>query len=139
MAVTLIWVCALPAWLRMLMIGAVLLGGGLSLRRQALLAGPCALRALEWPAGHGDFVLFLGPGLRRIEAESEESRQFGTRLWRLRFRTSEGPVDALVDTGRQDPRTLRRLGRRLFGPSRGSAGPVPAAGRPQAATIPDKV
>jgi hypothetical protein len=139
MAVILTLQCGLPLCLRVLISALVLVAGGITLRRHVLLRGPRALRALRWPGEEGGCDVYLGPGFRRMTASLEDPRRYGPHLWLLRFRTTEGLVEAFVDTGRQDPHAVRRLAGCLFGLSRRSAGAVTAAGRRQADTIPPKV
>jgi hypothetical protein len=101
--------------LRLAIMGLVVSIAGPTLWSYVLLRGPRALRALEWVAGEqGACHVFVGRAGRRLAAVPEGCVRYGG-LWLLRFRTDEGLFHLLVDTGRQDPRALRRLGRRLFG------------------------
>lgn len=139
MAVVLTLQSGLPLWLRMVIGALVVIAGGITLRRHVLLRGARALRALQWPGEEGGYDLYLGPRLRRVTGIPEHPRRYGPTLWLLRFRTTEGLVEACVDTALQQPRPLRRLGGCLFGLSGRSAGAVTVAGRRQADTIPRKV
>jgi hypothetical protein len=118
----------LPWIWRMLFAG--LLGlAGLPLRSFVLLRGPRALRALEW---NEEFFVWRGhpgQGGRQLPAVPTLFRRYGASLWVLGFETVEGRCGLLLDTARQDPRSLRRLARRLdrgFGPGPGE----PASGKP---------
>jgi hypothetical protein len=128
-AVMLTFQSSLPMVFQFAIAASTLWAGGMALHGYVLLRGASALRGLEWPAGEeGAYFVHLGPGLRRLPASPEGCERYGEQLWLLRFRTGEGWVKALIDTSGQDPRSLRRLGRRLFAD----------VGR-QAATMPPKV
>ncbi|HUQ09536.1 MAG TPA: hypothetical protein VM146_04410 [Steroidobacteraceae bacterium] len=106
----------LPWQLRLAIAALVMGSGGHTLWSYVLLRGPRSLRALEWSGSEPDtYYVWVGPAGRRLAALPEGCRRYGTALWLLRFRTAEGLFELLVETGRQDQRSLRRLGHRLFG------------------------
>jgi hypothetical protein len=106
----------LPWPLRLSIAALVIAAAGPTLWSYVLLRGPRSLRALEWSGLEADtYYVCIGPASRRLAATPEGCRRYGKALWLLRFRTAEGPFELLVETGRQDQRVLRRLGRRLFG------------------------
>jgi hypothetical protein len=94
----------------------VVVVGGWTVRSFILQSGPRALRALEWSPDDGDsYYVCVGPEGRRLPAIPADCRRYGPVLWLLRFDTSEGRFQLLVEPVIQEPKALRRLGRRLFG------------------------
>lgn len=138
-AAALILFSQLPGWLAAILIVSVSGAGGFALWRYVFLRGARALRRLEWPGEEGTYHVALGLSGRRLAAMPEGCRRYTLHLWLLRFQTGEGPVQILVDTGRQDPKALRRLARRLFRDTDAAQGLVPAAGPRGTDTIRTKV
>jgi len=78
-----------------------------------LLAGPRAVRAIEW-SNNGEFFVFLGPALERHPATiANGTFRLGTRFWVLRFAMPSGTRSVLVEETLDDARTFRRLSRCL--------------------------
>lgn len=99
---------------------------GRAVKRFISLRGPGSLRAIEWGTGHG-FLVLLGSGHRLPAVVARGCRRYGIGLWILRFDTISGPVAVLIDTRLQEPRSLRRLSRRLGWGPEGHSGLPPAA------------
>jgi hypothetical protein len=99
---------------------------GRTVERFILLRGPRSLQAIEWGTGPG-FLVLLGNGHRLPAVAARDCRRYGMGLWILRFDTISGSVAALIDTRLQEPRSLRRLSRRLGWGPEGHAGLPPAA------------
>jgi hypothetical protein len=129
-AVALVGQAALPAPWQLAIIAAVLAITVIPIRRQVFLRGDRAVRALEWSAAEpGSYYVRLGPSARRLTASPGACQRYGPYLWVLRFETSEGLVQLLIDARRQDPRATRRLACRLFGTraNPGRSGRAPTA------------
>jgi hypothetical protein len=115
MAGVLVAQARLPAFLRLSIAVVVIASAGHTLASHVLLRGPRALRAVEWSGGESDtYFICIGAAGRRLAGTPEGCQRYGEALWLLRFRTREGVFQLLVETGRQDQRALRRLGRRIF-------------------------
>jgi hypothetical protein len=122
---------ALP-WLARLVICAIVAAAGVhGLRAFVLLAGPRAIRAIEWNEA-GELSVCLGAGLARYPAIlSPGSFRLGLRFWVLRFATPVGPRSVLVAEAVAASRAYRRLSRCLEGQLRRGSG----RGRRPAVTI----
>jgi hypothetical protein len=83
-----------------------------SMFRFVLLRGRKAIRAVGW-SGQGDFHLELGPGHRQVVARLAAYQKLGLGLRTLEFRTGEGRLRLLMDTGLQRQTGVRRLVRAL--------------------------
>jgi hypothetical protein len=113
----------LPWWLRLSIATLSIGAAGRTLWSYVLFKGPRALRALEWSGRDPDtYYVCVGSARRRLVAQPDGCRRYGKALWLLRFRTGEGVFQVLIETRRQDPRAIRRLGRRIFGPAGSDAG-----------------
>lgn len=125
-----VWQTGLPAQWQLAIAGALLAVTFIPLRCQVFLRGDRAVRALEWsPAAPERYYVWLARPARRLAATPDACARYGP-LWVLRFRTSEGLVQLLIEARHQDPRELRRLARRLFGtagPATGRSGRSAAA------------
>jgi hypothetical protein len=118
---------SLPPWPIRILGGLLLiLTTGRAVVRFVSLRGPRSLQAIEWGAGPG-FLVRLGDGRRLPAIAARGCRRYGIGLWVLRFDTISGPVAAVIDTRRQEPRSLRRLSRRLGWGPEGHSGRPPAA------------
>lgn len=117
------------AWCWRWLLAGMLVTAVWPLRRFVMLKGPRALRVLEW--NREEFVVWLGPPGRgrRLPAMPWRCQRYGACLWVLGFETAEGRCGLLVDASRQDPRSLRRLARRLHWASGSASGP-PADKKP---------
>lgn len=84
-------------------------------------------------AGHDDtgpYLFVANAARRRVRVHSVQLRQFGNRVWVLRFSTAHGPLTRLVFPGLQEPRVLRRWVRgfsRDSGAASGQFGPRPGS------------
>jgi hypothetical protein len=89
--------------------------GARAVWRCVLLRGTRAVRSLEWREHDSqvEFHLWLGEPGRRLPAMPQACLRYGLFLWLLRFKTSEGIHELLVNTACQEPAVLRRLSRRL--------------------------
>jgi hypothetical protein len=137
-AVSLVQLTALPQLLKVVIAAAVVTAGCGTLWRFVFLRGSRGCRALEWSAEEGLYYVYLGGSRRRLAAVPEECRRYGI-AWVLRFRTTEGPAQLLLDTRYQDAQALCRLSRALFPESADAEGPVRAAGLQGPDTIRPKV
>jgi len=103
---------ALPWPARIAICGALATTGIRGVREFVLLAGPRAVRAIEWTEA-GEFFVCLGPGFARHPATlSNGTFRLGVRYWVVCFATPTGPRAALVEAS-GDPHPFRRLSRRL--------------------------
>ena len=103
----------LPWVMRIALCPAVLLLGARCIRSFILLAGPEAVRAIEW-SEEGEFRVRLGPGFEAQPASlAPGSFRFGVGCWVLRFRTPAGLRPVLIAGGNQDAERFRRLSRCL--------------------------
>jgi len=113
---------ALPWFARLAICTAVTAAGVRTLRVFALLAGPRAVRAIEWNEA-GDFFVCLGATFARHPASlSEGSFRLGARFWLLRFATPVGPRSVVVEEAARAPIAFRRLSRCLNGHLRRRSG-----------------
>ena len=104
---------ALPWLARLAICAAVAVAGHGSLRVLLLLAGPRAVRAIEWNEA-GDLSVCLGATLASYPATlSDGSFRLGARFWFLRFATPVGPRSVLVEEAARAPTAFRRLSRCL--------------------------
>jgi hypothetical protein len=128
---------ALPWAARLAICGAVAGAGAgaRGLRTFVLLAGPRAVRAIEWnPAG--ELSVRLGDCLAPQPATLEHgSFRLGARFWVLQFATPVGARSVLVEQAPGDIRAFRRLSRCLNGHLRRGSG----RSRQPAVTIRPKV
>lgn len=108
------WFAVALPWLARLTLCAAVIGAGLrGVRVFVLLAGPRAVRAIEWNEA-GDLAVCLGATLARHPATlSGGSFRLGLRLWILRFATPVGPRSVLVEQAARSPIGFRRLTRCL--------------------------
>jgi hypothetical protein len=113
-ACTVTWFAvALPWLLRFVFCAAIASSGMYSLRTFVLLAGPRAIRAIEWNEA-GEWSVYLGTRLARCPATlSAGSFRLGLRFWVLRFATPEGPRSVMVEEAPGATHAYRRLTRRL--------------------------
>lgn len=126
---------ALPGLVRLAICSAIGAAGALGIRTFVLLAGPRAIRAIEWNEA-GDLYVCLGATrARQPAALSNGSFRLGVRFWVLRFATPAGPRSVLVEEAASAPRAFRRLSRCLNRHMRRGTG---RSSRP-AVTIPPKV
>jgi len=103
----------LPWWVRVALCPAVLFPGIHCVRSFVLLAGPEAIRVIEW-SEEGEFRLRLGPGLVAQPAMlAAGSFRLGVKCWVLRFMTPAGLRPVLIAGGIQEPERFRRLSRCL--------------------------
>lgn len=126
----------LPWLIRLAVVLAVWAAGLPMVLRYVLLRGPRAVRALEWRDTTDGFVIFLGPAMQPMAVAAVACRRYGTSLWLLSFRSTEGVFPAFVDVRLQDSHSIRRLGCRL---SKVTGVADPDARQRQAVTIPSKV
>ena len=113
---------ALPGFIRFAICAAVASAGLYSLRAFVLLAGPRAIRAIEWSEA-GEWSVYLGLALARYPATlSAGSFRLGLRFWVLRFATPAGPRSVMVEEAPGATRAYRRLTRCLEGHLRRGTG-----------------
>jgi hypothetical protein len=113
---------ALPWPLRFAICAAVTSAGMYSLRAFVLLAGPRAIRAIEWNDA-GEWSVCLGKAQTRYPATlSAGSFRLGRRFWFLRFATPVGPRSVMVEEAPGATHAYRRLTRCLEGHLRSGTG-----------------
>ena len=113
---------ALPWLLRFAICAAVASAGLYSVQTFVLLAGPRAIRAIEWNEA-GEWFVYLGTEVVRCPATlSAGSFRLGLRLWVLRFATRAGSRFVMVEEAPGATHAYRRLARRLDGHLRRGTG-----------------
>jgi hypothetical protein len=138
----LVWACAVTwcavalPWLARFIICAIVAAAGVpALRVFVLLAGPRAIRAIEWDEA-GELSVCLGTTLAPHPATlANGSFRLGKRFWVLRFATPVGLRSVLVEEAFGASLAFRRLSRCLDGHLRGGCG----RSRRPAVTIQPKV
>jgi hypothetical protein len=104
---------SLPWISRFVLIFSILGSGIRCIRSFVLLAGPKAVRAIEWRE-EGEMVVRLGPGFAPQPARlAAGSFRLGVECWVLRFETPAGLCPVLIAGGIHDPEPFRRLSRCL--------------------------
>jgi hypothetical protein len=104
---------ALPWGSRIAICLGVLLPGIRCIRSFVLLAGPHAVRTIEWSAA-GEFGVRLGSQRMSQPATlAAGSFRLGVRCWVLRFVTPVGLRPVLITGGAEDAECFRRLSRCL--------------------------
>jgi hypothetical protein len=104
---------ALPWVLRLVLCLFLVAPGIFTVRRFILLAGPNAVRAIEWSAA-GEFIAWVGPTLARQPAALRRgSFRLGTRAWVLSLATPLGRCPVLVAASEENNLAFRRLSRCL--------------------------
>ena len=113
---------ALPWLLRFVICAAVASAGVLALRTFVLLAGPRAIRAIEWNEA-GEWFVYLGTAMAPNPAVlSAGSFRLGLRFWVLRFATPSGTRSVMVEEAAGATHAYRRLTRCLEGHLRRGSG-----------------
>ena len=108
------WCAVALPWLARFIICAIVAAAGVpALRVFVLLAGPRAIRAIEWNEA-GELSICLGTTLAPHPATlANGSFRLGLRFWVLRFATSVGMRSVLVEEAAGAPLAFRRLSRCL--------------------------